>query len=105
MKQREIQKCLLCGKGIMHAGDTTFYRIQVEQMVINFSAVQRQHGLEQFLNSAQLANVMGPDENLANSVGDPVGGFICQHCAIFEDSGIAETYERMNTSLGHEGGR
>jgi hypothetical protein len=80
MKQRDFTKCLGCGKGVAHAGHIAFYRIKLEHMIINPRAVQRQHGLEMMIGA--LAAHMGPDEDLAQAVGTPINGLVCQSCAL-----------------------
>jgi hypothetical protein len=65
IKQHEIRKCVLCGKGVAHAGHPLFYRITIEQFGLMKDAIQRQSGLEMMLGGhAKLANIMGPDEDM-----------------------------------------
>ncbi len=83
MKQREIQKCAACDKGVMHAGSPIFYRVRLEQMAINVPAVERQHGLELVLGrNAPLAAIMGPNEDLAVPLGKAETLLLCQTCAL-----------------------
>jgi hypothetical protein len=65
-KQKDIQPCAICSKGLMHSGMPLFYRLRIERFGLDGKAVSRQAGLEHLLGgSALLANVMGPDENMA----------------------------------------
>lgn len=86
MKQRELHKCCLCGKGVMHAHDVSFFRVQIERFVIDLGAVQRQHGLEQMLGGhAGIAAAMGPDEDVAKPLDRVNNAIVCEPCA--RDSG------------------
>jgi hypothetical protein len=82
VKRNEIQKCAGCGQGVMHDGNIAFYRIAVEHMVCDVGAIRRQAGLEMMMGSPVLAAVMGPDQDLAQSVGKPVTLLLCQDCGI-----------------------
>ena len=89
MKADEIQKCSMCGKGVMHAGIPLFYRLRVETMGVDVKAVQRHAGLEQVFGGGQagavLANVMGPGEDIAKPLGEPTTKILCQPCAVKPD--------------------
>ena len=52
MKQSELQKCIVCGKGVMHTGIPLFYKVTFSRMGIDMGAVQRQNGLEQMMGEA-----------------------------------------------------
>jgi len=65
----------------MHSGDFLFYRVTIKRFAVDMRKVKRQAGLEMMLGSHILANVMGPDEDLAVPIGDPATGIICQSCA------------------------
>lgn len=95
MKQSEIEKCVICGKGVMHSGNICFYRIKIERMGVKVKAVQRQHGLELMLGSAVLASIMGPDEDLAVSITGPDKAIVCDECAIEKSMPLAMLHEYM----------
>lgn len=83
MKQTDIKPCAFCGRGLAHSGHPVFYRIAVEQMVVNVAAVQRQHGLEAMLGSPALAFHMGEQADLAKSItGTPETLLICMPCSM-----------------------
>ncbi len=87
MKAREIKPCAICGRGVMHSGVPLFYRVKVESMGIDVGAVKRQAGLEQVFGGGQagavLADVMGPDPDIARPViEDQPTVLICQPCAL-----------------------
>lgn len=73
MRQREFKNCVLCDRGMMHGGKQTFFRLSLDYMLINTAAVMRQHGLELS---------MGPDENLAECVGERQEVLLCLDCAV-----------------------
>jgi len=55
----------------MHNGDRFFYRVKIEQFVVDMGAVQRQHGLEMSMGAtASLAQIIGPDEDIALGMGE-----------------------------------
>lgn len=82
-KHRDLMKCVCCAQGMMANGDMTFYRVTLERMCVDMAAVQQQSGLEMMLGgNARLANVMGPDADIAKPLGPGVQVFVCDRCAI-----------------------
>lgn len=82
MKHRDFKPCHLCGKGVMHTGHPLFLRISVDRLGVNTQTVQRAHGLELMMGGhALLANVMGPDEDLATVIDGRHDMLICGSCA------------------------
>lgn len=79
-KRTDIGPCICCGCGMMKEGNPVFYRIKLERMFLNLTAVRRQAGLEQMMGSTQLANIMGPDEDMAEPV-FTYTGLVCDGCA------------------------
>ncbi len=63
MKQPELKPCAVCGKGLAHGGQISFYKVKIEQMVIDLGAMRRQAGLEMMVGG--LAFHMGPQEDIA----------------------------------------
>jgi len=85
MKESELRRhatCNLCSRPIGHTGLPLFWRVTVERFGIDAKAVRRLHGLGDYLGSHALASVMGPDEDLAQPVMDPVKATICEACAL-----------------------
>ena len=78
----------------MHSNQLTFFRVTLEHMVVNVRAVQRQAGLEMMIGGhAALAFHMGPQEDMAQRVGDADVFLVCQECSIRRDvpvAGLAE---------------
>ena len=63
---REIAMCGLCGKKIGKSGFLGFYRMRIQQYMLDPSALQRQYGLEMMLGgNSMIAQVMGMDEDMA----------------------------------------
>jgi len=81
LRRAEITACFACGKGVAHAGDICFYRVSLQQFVLDPSAIQRQHGLEMQIGNAALAQIMGPDSPLAQSTDEQKTSLLCQQCA------------------------
>lgn len=95
LKHKDFKPCLLCGKGMMHAGSITFFRLTLERHLIDTRAVQRAHGMELMMGNARLANIMGPDEALAKQV-DTNTFLICEPCAINRQERLFEIYQKAS---------
>lgn len=97
MKERELRKyadCSLCGKPIGHTRMPVFSRVTVERIGILLAPIQRQGGLTALLGgSARLAQAMGADEEMTQSIGGIVTLSICEACYLRTVS-IAELAER-----------
>lgn len=90
LKHRDFKPCALCRKGVMHANDITFYRVRIERFVVDLNAVQRAHGMEMMMGgNAVIANVMGPNEDLAKLFTGPHEILICSSCALRDKTPIA----------------
>lgn len=94
LKHRDFKPCLLCGKGMMHAGSITFFRLTIERQVIDTRAVQRAQGMELMLGDPRLANVMGPNEDLAKQL-DTNTVLICEPCSIHRQERLFGIYEKI----------
>jgi len=82
MKHKDFQPCCICGKGIMHAGTPIFLRITVERLGVDRGAVERAHGLELMMGgNAMLANIMGPNEDLAKVIDSEKNLLVCHPCS------------------------
>lgn len=84
MKEAELRKyakCSICGRLIGHTGLPLFWTVRIERFGIDMRAVQRQDGLSAFLGSASLAGVMGPNEDMAQRLMEPVTLSVCETCA------------------------
>lgn len=80
LKRKDIDKCRICERGVA-AGGIVFYRVKVEQFGLDHGAIMRQHGLElQLGGHAALAQVMGPDDDLARSLSAEHTACICGEC-------------------------
>lgn len=82
MKSADLQKCVLCGRGVMHQGMPLFWRITLQRMGIDLAAVQRTTGLEMMMGgNVALARVIGPNEDIAKPFGDERTIVVCESCA------------------------
>lgn len=92
MKENELRKhgkCSLCHKGIMHTGLPLFYRVKIERFGVDIQAAKRQDGLAAMLGSSVIANIMGPDNDLAKPVMDPVILTVCESCSVDKSLPVA----------------
>ncbi|MFA4971795.1 MAG: hypothetical protein WC683_04230 [bacterium] len=97
MKQDELRKhskCSNCGKVITHTGLPLFWTITIERHGIKVNTLIRQGGLAALLGSAELARVMGTDEDVTQQMMDPVTVTLCEPCATEKQLCIAELAER-----------
>ncbi len=80
MKQADLKPCALCNKGVLADRNIAFYRIRVTNFVADMGAINRQVGLEMLVGNPTIANVMGPDDDIAIpfSEGDCL---VCMTCA------------------------
>ena len=96
MKRDKLKPCVLCGEGIAHDGQITFYQVKLVRMGINIRAIQAQHGLEMILGHPGLAQVMGPDEDLAVKIGDWEEALVCDNCALMKSVPLMRLSEIIN---------
>lgn len=84
MKEKELREratCAVCGERIGASMIPAFFVIRAQRYIVDMRAVQRQSGLESVMGGAvALAQVMGPNENLANPVGPEFSITICADC-------------------------
>jgi hypothetical protein len=95
MKEKEIRQhaqCSLCKRKIGQGG-IHFYTVRVEQYVIDPAAMRRQTGLAMAMGSADIAAVMGPDEDMAHRMSQ-VNLTVCGKCGISEILPVAALAER-----------
>ena len=86
MREDELRKhaiCSICGKKIGHTGLPIFWTVRIERHGVDLAAVGRQGGLTAFLGGrADLARIMGPNEEMTVSLMDPVELTLCEECAM-----------------------
>lgn len=91
MKESELRQhatCSLCSRKIGHTGVPLFWTATVTRFGLDAQAIQRQIGLGMMLSPA-LAGVMGPDEDMAKPVMDPVTITVCESCATMKSLPLA----------------
>lgn len=101
MKERELRKystCSLCRKPIGNSGLPLFWRVTVERFGVHVDRVQRQTGLAMMLGNAHLAMHMGPDEEMAQPLHEPIVLSVCETCAVERDLPVA-----ARTGAGRQG--
>ncbi len=82
MKHSDLKNCVFCNKGMMHNRMfMQFYRMKLDCMMIDVGAVQRAAGMEQMMGNAMIANVMGPNEDLAIETSSHEV-LVCMECAM-----------------------
>lgn len=84
MREAELRQhatCSLCQKKILSGGLPLFWRVRIERFGVDLAAVRRKTGLEMMLGDARLAMMMGPDEDLAAAMMEPVTITVCEACA------------------------
>lgn len=80
----EIQKCMVCGKGMMATGAIHFYEFSVSQCIVDMENVRQLHGMEVMMGAAApLARVLAPTTTVAYKL-PPVKKFVCQGCMFFD---------------------
>lgn len=99
MKRAELLKhsqCNLCGHKIGHTALPLFWRVTVERFGVDLQALRRADGFALTIGSADIASLMGPDEDLARPVMQPVVLTVCEQCAVAPDAlPIAALAERV----------
>ena len=84
MKEKELREvctCDICKKPIGSSGALLFWRVRLERYGLKADALQRQQGLTMMLGGhAELAAVMGPDEDMAEKISSKEVT-ICEDCA------------------------
>ncbi len=85
MKRAELLKhatCNLCSKPIGNSGLPLFWTVSINRYGIDMQAAKRSDALGTYLGSQAIANIMGPDEDLAEPVMEaPVELTVCEKCA------------------------
>lgn len=76
---RAIAQCATCKRPIGKGGPM-FFRVRIEQLVVNVDAVERQMGLARYLGSEQLAEVLGTNPDFAKII-DRAHVGVCLDCA------------------------
>lgn len=90
---RESAECGMCRRGFGHAGGALFYRVRIETWAVNAQAIHRQQGLTMVLGgNALLARHMGPDEDMAERVGEPSCLTVCVQC-LLKSTSVAHLQE------------
>ena len=85
MKAVELRRhstCSLCETPIGQDGSPLFWRVTVERFSMDRVAVGRQDGLANLVGSRAVAEIIGPDHDLARSVIVPRTITLCDRCGL-----------------------
>lgn len=97
MKERELREradCALCGRKIGQASFPTFYVFKVSRFMLDFGAMKRQAGLEQFFDGhVALAQAMGPNEDLATEIMSEQTLTVCEDCSTDTETMVAQVIQ------------
>ena len=91
MKERELRKyltCSVCRKPIGAAGLPLFFRVTLERFGVDVKVTRRQDALGDFIGSSRIAEVMGPNEDMTQTLMEKLTLSICEACAIAGDRPI-----------------
>ncbi len=83
MKERELRlyaSCSLCRKPIGHTGLPIFSRMTLERIGILTKPVHRQDGLAALIGNTAIAQAMGADEEMTQSISGVITLSICEKC-------------------------
>ena len=98
MKEDELRKhatCSLCSKPIGESRVPLFWRVSIERFGVRLDRIRRQDGLAAFLGGcAELAQIMGPSEDLAEPVMDKLTLTVCDTCACTASTCVAALAEK-----------
>lgn len=86
MKASEMQRCALCGEGVMWQGLPVFWRLTVQRMGVDLAAVRQVAGLEMLIGNVAIARALGPDPDIARPLGEERSIVVCEGCAAQETS-------------------
>jgi len=106
MKERELAKHQVCSKcqgSIFQSGVPMFFRVTLEQFVLRVDQIKRQAGLAAFLGSGAVAQIMGPDEDMAELFYKAITLTICHRCSLeMEPCSVQRLYEMEGRHNGQD---
>jgi len=105
MKEEELREninCGLCNQPFAAAGLPIFHRVTIETYCLDVNAIKRQDGLAAIVGSSVIASVMGPNEDLAKELHEPLKITVCSTCSIEERHCIAQLSEIANRETEEE---
>ncbi len=78
---RSLAVCSACKKKIGETGSPMFYTVKIKNHILDAQAIQRQQGLAmQMGGNGALATILGPNEDLAVTVGEYKEFMVCINC-------------------------
>ena len=91
MKEKELREnaeCNLCHKKIGESGIPMFWTVKIERHGVVLKATRRQQGFGMMIG-AELAMVMGPDEDMTIPMMEPLTLTVCETCGCEKDFCVA----------------
>ncbi len=88
---RAVSTCGICTEKIGKSAMPMFFRVRIDRYALDGAAMQRQQGLGLQIGG-QLAQVMGPDEDLAKKI-HTNELTVCMNCACGKQISIVELEE------------
>lgn len=82
MRAGDFKKCAVCKKGVAHTGVPLFYRVSVEHMGIDPTAVQRTDAMEKYMGGAVALARVFEDPVIASPIVPAMTILVCQNCAV-----------------------
>lgn len=98
MKARQLldnATCSLCGKPVLHTQVPLFWVVSIVRFGVDVQAMRRFDGLSALVGGSKIAEAMGPDEDIAKPMYDPVTLTICETCGTSKNFPIA-AYAEIN---------
>ena len=92
MKEKELRThatCNLCGNKVMATGLPLFWTLTIERWGIDANAMRRAAGLEMMIGNVAIAKIMGPDEDMAKPMMEPVKVTVCEDCCTGKMTSVA----------------
>lgn len=77
--RKEIEPCILCGKGIGHAGGVSFYEISIGQVIVDFASIRTQVGMEMIVGDPGIASILSPTTRIGARM-PPNRMIVCDSC-------------------------
>lgn len=79
---RQIQECVICKKKVGHTGDLYFYRITLEQVLLDVKALRQNKAMCEFFDgNVALGNIFSPTQHYAAAI-QLIQVGVCSDCII-----------------------
>ena len=106
MKEKELRKhtdCAICKKKIGASGLPLFWTMRIQRHGLLAEVIKRQDGLAAVLGgNSMLAQVMGTDEEMTQTMFGPVTITVCEDCACRKQLCLAMIAEGLPDEEGNK---